>query len=65
MNSTLISLQLLKKIGKELVSSQSEFTHYLPQPNRDSFFLYSTTKEQFPTEIKTLLTRHLGLPASQ
>ena len=34
-----------KKIEIKLVSSQSEFTHYLPQPNRDSFFLDLTTKE--------------------
>ena len=34
-----------KKIEIKLVSSQSEFTNYLPQPNRDSFFIDLTTKE--------------------
>ena len=43
---------LLKK-WKKLISPQSEFTHYLPQPNWDSFFLDPTTKEEVQSEIKT------------
>ena len=42
-----------KKIEKKLISSQSEFTYYLPQPNQDSFFLDPTTKEEVQGEINT------------
>ena len=45
-----------KKKEKNLISSQSEFTHYLAQPNRDSFFLDPTTKEEVQSKIKTLKT---------
>ena len=55
MNSTSISVHfttVAKKIEKK-ISSKSEFTHYLPHPNRDSLFLDPTTKEEIKSEIKT------------
>ena len=53
-----------KKIEKKLISSQSEFTHYLPQPNQDSFFLDPTTKEEVQSEINTLKTNKSSGPSS-
>ena len=41
-----------KKIEKSLISSQSEFTHYLPQPDQDSFFLDLTTKGRLKMKSK-------------
>ena len=49
---------------KKLVSSQSEFTYYPPQPNRDAFFLDPTTKEDIQNEIETLKTNKFSGPSS-
>ena len=55
---------LAKKLKKNLISSQYEFIHYLPQPNRDSFFLDPTTKKEVQSEIKTLKTNKSSAPSS-
>ena len=66
MNSTSISVHfttVAKKIEKK-ISSKSEFTDYLPHPNRDSLFLDPTTKEEIKSEIKTLKTNKSSVPSS-
>ena len=52
-----------KIIEKFIVSSQPEFTHYLLQPNRDSFFLDLTAKEEIQKEIKILKNKKSCAPS--
>ena len=51
-----------KKNEKKLISSQCEFTYYLPQPNQDSIFLDPKTKEEIQREINTLKTNKSSGP---
>ena len=51
-------------ISRQFFSSQSEFTHHLPQRNQDSFFLDHATKEKGQSEIKTLKTNKFSGPSS-
>ena len=45
---------IAKNIEKKLIKPNCDFSKFLKNPNRDSFFITPTTKEEVTSSIKTL-----------